>query len=107
MASGFRSRETPPSTTQNRDPHMRTFTLVERPIASLKPYERNARTHSKKQIHQIAASIKEFGFTNPVIIDDMDMIVAGHGRVEAARFLGLERVPTIRIEHLTPDQVRA
>jgi 16S rRNA G966 N2-methylase RsmD len=86
---------------------MRKLEIVERPIASLKPYERNARSHSDKQIHQIAASIREFGFTNPVIIDHMDVIVAGHGRVEAAKRVGLERVPTIRIEHLSDEQIRA
>src|SRR5215207_6925805 len=107
MASGFRSREPHPSTTQKRDPHMREFTITVRPIASLKPYARNARTHSKKQIHQIAASIAEFGYTSPVIIDHTDTIMAGHGRVEAARSLGWSNVPTIRIEHLTPDQIRA
>src|SRR3954471_3795728 len=86
---------------------MTTLAVIERPIASLKPYERNARTHSKKQIHQIAGSIAEFGFTSPVIIDHTDTIMAGHGRVEAARSLGWSDVPTIRIEHLTPDQIRA
>jgi DNA modification methylase len=86
---------------------MRKLEIVERPVGSLKPYERNARTHSDKQIHQIAASIREFGFTNPVIIDHMDMIVAGHGRVQAAKLLCLERVPTIRIEHLSEEQIRA
>ncbi|MFL5220633.1 MAG: site-specific DNA-methyltransferase [Microvirga sp.] len=86
---------------------MTTLAVIERPIASLKPYERNARTHSKKQIHQIAGSIDEFGFTSPVIIDHTDTIMAGHGRVEAARSLGWSDVPTIRIEHLTPDQIRA
>lgn len=86
---------------------MRSLEIVERPIASLKPYARNARTHSKRQIHQIAASIEEFGFTNPVLIDTDDTILAGHGRVEAAKLLGRTCVPTIRIEHLTPDQVRA
>ena len=74
---------------------MTTLAVIERPIASLKPYERNARTHSKKQIHQIAGSIEEFGFTSPVIIDHTDTIMAGHGRVEAARSLGWSNVPTI------------
>ncbi|MFL5109872.1 MAG: site-specific DNA-methyltransferase, partial [Microvirga sp.] len=86
---------------------MTTLAVIERPIASLKPYARNARTHSKKQIHQTAGSIDEFGFTSPVIIDHTDTILAGHGRVEAARSLGWSNVPTIRIEHLSPDQIRA
>ena len=67
-----------------------------RPIASLKPYARNPRTHSNKQIGQIAESIRAFGFNNPVLIDRNDEIIAGHGRVEAAKLLGLESVPTIR-----------
>src|SRR5215204_1259676 len=106
MASGFRSREPHPSTTQKRDPHMREFTITVRPIAALKPYERNARTHSKKQIHQIAASIQEFGFINPVIIDNLSTILAGHGRVEAARSLGWTKVPTIEVDHLPTSSSR-
>ena len=63
-------------------------------VANLRPYDRNARTHSKKQIKQIAQSIERFGFTNPVLISDDNEIIAGHGRVEAAKLLGLETVPT-------------
>ncbi len=59
----------------------------------LKPYPRNARTHSRKQIRQIAESITRFGFTNPILIDEGGMILAGHGRVEAAKLLGMEQVP--------------
>ena len=82
--------------------------LVEtRPIASLKPYARNPRTHSNKQIRQIAVSIRVFGFNNPVLIDRNDEIIAGHGRVEAAKLLGLESVPTIRLEHLSEAEKRA
>jgi len=81
--------------------------IEERPIDALKPFPHNARIHSKKQIHQIAASIRGFGFTNPVLIDQSDVIIAGHGRWEAARLLGLMQVPTIRIEHLTEAQKRA
>ncbi len=77
------------------------------PVGALVPYARNARVHSKKQLHQIAASIQEFGFTNPVLIDRTNTILAGHGRVAAAKLLGLAEVPTIRIEHLTPAQKRA
>jgi ParB-like chromosome segregation protein Spo0J len=76
-------------------------------IEKLKAYDRNARTHSFEQVAQIAASMVEFGFTNPVLIDKHGTIVAGHGRVEAARSLGLGDVPCIRLEHLTEDQVRA
>ena len=76
-------------------------------ISKLKPWERNARTHSKKQIKQIAGSIEEFGFTNPVLIDDSGTILAGHGRVEAAKLLGMETVPCLRIENLSEAQKRA
>ena len=78
-----------------------------RPIASLKPYARNPRTHSNKQIRQIAESIRVFGFNNPVLIDRNDEIIAGHGRVEAAKLLGLESVHTIRLEHLSETEKRA
>jgi DNA modification methylase len=71
------------------------------------PYARNARTHSKKQIKQIARSIERFGFTNPVLISDENEIIAGHGRVEAAKLLGIESVPTLRLSHLTDAQRRA
>jgi len=75
--------------------------------ASLKPYPRNARTHSKKQIAAIARSIARFGFTNPVLIDEADQIMAGHGRVAAALQLGLTEVPTLRIGHLSEVDKRA
>lgn len=77
------------------------------PVESLIPYARNSRTHSDEQVAQIAASIKEFGFTNPVLIDETGGIIAGHGRVMAARKLGLEAVPAIRIDYLTEAQKRA
>ena len=66
------------------------------PIRTLQPYAGNARTHSKKQIRQIANSIKRFGFNNPVLMDNNRQIIAGHGRVEAAKLLGLEIVPAVR-----------
>lgn len=78
-----------------------------RSIASLRPYGRNARTHSKKQIKQIANSIERFGFTNPVLITDDGKIIAGHGRVEAAKLLNFDRVPTLRLSHLTDVERRA
>jgi len=78
-----------------------------RPLASLKPNPRNARTHSNKQIRQIADSIRVFGFTNPVLIDDADGIIAGHGRVVAARLLGLAEVPVIRLSAMTEAEKRA
>jgi len=73
----------------------------------LKPFERNARLHSRKQIQQIAESIRIFGFTNPILIDRQNMILAGHGRAEAAAFLAMEHVPCVRIETMTPEQKRA
>lgn len=76
-------------------------------IDALIPYARNSRTHSDAQVAQIAASIKEFGFTNPVLIDAGGGIIAGHGRVLAARKLGLSEVPCIRLSHLTATQARA
>lgn len=74
---------------------------------SLKAYERNPRTHSKAQIRKLAESIRELGFNNPIIVANGNTIVAGHGRVEAARLLGLDQVPIIRLENLTPTQIRA
>lgn len=81
--------------------------LVERDIALLKPYARNARTHSKKQIGQIARSIKKFGFTNPVLIDEEDRIIAGHGRIEAAKSLGMTQVPVLLLEGMSDADRRA
>jgi site-specific DNA-methyltransferase (adenine-specific) len=77
------------------------------PIERLLPYIRNARTHSEEQIAQIAASIAEFGFTNPVLIDKDGGIIAGHGRVQAARKLGMSEVPCLRLSHLTKTQTQA
>src|SRR5258707_7833204 len=78
--------------------------ITYRAVSDLKPYPRNARTHSRKQVKQIAAAVKEFGFTNPVLIDESDQIIAGHGRVAAAKLLGLAEVPTLQ---LSPLQKRA
>jgi DNA modification methylase len=75
--------------------------------ASLTPYPRNARTHSKKQIKQIADSIKQNGFTNPILIDENNMIIAGHGRLAAALLIGVEHAPCVRLEHMTPAQKKA
>lgn len=75
--------------------------------SSLTPYARNSRTHLPEQVKQIAASIREFGFTNPVLIDDEGTIIAGHGRVLAAQHLQLAEVPCIRLGYLTETQRRA
>ncbi len=77
------------------------------PIAKFEPNSHNARTHSKKQIGQIAASIQGFGFVNPILIDDADRVIAGHGRLAAARLLKLKTVPAIRLRHLSEHQKRA
>ena len=76
-------------------------------IRGLRPFARNARTHSRKQIRQIAESIRTFGFTNPVLIDDDSTILAGHGRVEAAKQLGMPQVPCVRLSSMTAEQKRA
>src|SRR3954471_9809671 len=75
--------------------------------SELRPYARNARSHSGKQLRQIAASIERFGFTNPVLIDETNQIIAGHGRVTAAKMLGLDAVPCRRIEHMSAAEKRA
>ncbi len=76
-------------------------------IDDLAPFSHNARSHSKRQIRQIAASIETFGFTNPVLVDRTDTIIAGHGRLAAAKLLRMERVPTICLDGLSEDKVRA
>ncbi len=81
--------------------------IEHRAPSDLRPYGRNARTHSKSQVRQIAESIKRFGFTNPVLISDEDEIIAGHGRVEAAKLLGIATVPTLRLSHLNETERRA
>ena len=83
------------------------LTVTYEEIQSLVPYARNARTHSKRQIRQIADSIHAFGFTNPVLVNRSRMIIAGHGRVDAAKLLGMKSVPTICLENLNEDEIRA
>jgi DNA modification methylase len=78
-----------------------------RDIATLKPRSRNPRTHSKKQLQQIAESIRRFGFVNPILVDAKDTIIAGHGRVEGAKLAGLTKVPTLRVDHLSEAEIRA
>src|SRR5689334_7746781 len=86
---------------------MKNLGIVNRPIASLRPRARNPRTHSKKQIGQIANSIRQFGFIRPVLIGSNDEIIAGHGSVEAAKLAGMTEVPTVRVDHLSEEQIRA
>jgi DNA modification methylase len=82
-------------------------TVILYPLSELKPFDRNVRKHSKKQIKQIAKSIEEFGFTNPILIDQNKTILAGHGRAAAAQSLNIMQVPCIQIEHLNETQRRA
>ncbi len=81
--------------------------LEQWPVTRLAPYERNARTHSPQQVTQIAASIEEFGFNNPILVDGEAGIIAGHGRLMAAKQLGLKEVPVVVLEHLSEAQKRA
>ena len=81
--------------------------IYEKPIGSLRPNPRNPRQHSEKQVRQIAKCIEEVGFTNPILIDEADNIIAGHGRLEAAKLLGRSQVSTICLEHLSKAQIRA
>ena len=78
-----------------------------RSVSALVPYARNARTHSEEQVAQIAASISEFGFTNPILTDGDKGVIAGHGRLAAARKLALTQVPVIELGHLTAIQKKA
>jgi len=77
------------------------------PVEKLIPYVRNSRTHSDGQVAQIAASIKEFGWTNPILVDGESGVIAGHGRLLAARKLGQKEVPVIELAHMTESQKRA
>lgn len=81
--------------------------IIYKKLSDLKPYENNARTHSEEQVAQICASIREFGFTNPLLIDESGGIIAGHGRLAAAKILKMDEVPTIELKGLTEAQKRA
>ena len=76
-------------------------------VGALKPYEKNAKEHPERQVEQIAASIREFGFRQPIVVDGEGLVIAGHGRLLAAKQLGMERVPCVRADDLTEAQVRA
>lgn len=86
---------------------MSELRITYKPVSDLIPYVNNSRTHSDEQVSQVAASIKEFGFTNPVLIDEQGGIIAGHGRVMAAKKLKLSRVPTITLDGLSEAQKKA
>lgn len=81
--------------------------IVYRNIKELKPYKKNAKKHPKEQVERIANSIKEFGFTQPVIVDKNKCVVAGHGRILGAKKAGLKQVPTVMLEELTEEQIKA
>lgn len=81
--------------------------IVWKDIRELKPYKKNAKKHPKEQVEQIANSIKEFGFTQPVLIDKHNSVVAGHGRVLGAKKLGMKKVPTLCLDDLTEEQIKA
>jgi len=83
------------------------LTIDYRKTGELIPYINNSRTHSEQQVQQVAASIKEFGFTNPILIDEDSGIIAGHGRLQAAQMMGMDEVPTITLEGLTEAQRKA
>lgn len=86
---------------------MQELTIIYKDIDNLIPYVNNSRTHSDEQVMQIASSIKEFGFTNPILIDEQGGVIAGHGRVLAGKKLGLKEVPTITLVGLTDAQKKA
>ena len=86
---------------------MTASTIETLSLNRLRPWARNLRTHSRKQIRQIADSIERFGFTNPVLIDRENTILAGHGRAEAARLLGMAAIPCLRIELMSQAEKRA
>ncbi len=88
-------------------PSDRLLTVIYRPVGSVVPDPRNARTHPKRQVDQIVASVRTFGFTNPLLVDPAGGIIAGHGRLLAAKAMGLTEVPTIELSDLTPAQMRA
>lgn len=91
----------------NEQRNIQRIACHRQPVTSLVNFSNNARTHSKRQIRQIADSIREFGFTAPVLLGPGDTIIAGHGRVQAAKLLGMNDVPTILLAHLSQDQIRA
>lgn len=86
---------------------MQKLNIVYRQIKDLKPYKKNAKKHNKEQVEWIANSIKEFGFTQPVIVDKNNEVVAGHGRILGAKKAGLKSVPTVCLEDLTEEQIKA
>src|SRR5262249_1680423 len=97
----------PKRATGDAEAPLRDLVVEQVPVNSLTSYETNPHTHTKKQVRQIAASIRTFGWTNPVLVNAADRIIAGHGRIEAAKLLKIPRVPVLRIEDLTETQIKA
>src|SRR6202163_382233 len=89
------------------EPNLRRLSVVYQDASALKPRTTNPRTHSKKQITQIANAIRRFGFINPVLVDDANFMIAGHGRVEGAKEVGLDQVPTVRLSGMSEAEIRA
>jgi DNA modification methylase len=89
------------------EPNRRRLSVVYQDVDALKPRTTNPRTHSKKQIAQIANAIRRFGFINPVLVDDVNGIIAGHGRVQGAKAVGLDQVPTVRLSDMSEAEIRA
>ena len=83
---------------------LRSMKIEYIPVAQLRPHRRNPRTHSARQIRQIANSIRKFGFNNPILVDQNGGVIAGHGRILAAKLLGMSEVPTIRLDQMTEAQ---
>lgn len=86
---------------------MEQLEIIYKPIKQLKPYKKNAKKHPKEQVEKIANSIKEFGFTQPVIVDKDNCVVAGHGRILGAKKAGMKEVPTVALENITEEQIKA
>jgi ParB-like chromosome segregation protein Spo0J len=106
LNGALRSRRLP-ATKKPPRPRADTALRIEQvPIQDLRPYQNNSRLHPKKQIEKLARAINDFGFLVPALIDDLNMIIAGHARIEAAKALGLTEVPCIRTSHLTEVQKR-
>ena len=108
MSTSIRTRRRPSEAASHPSalPEALALAIRYRSPDELKPAVRNARTHSPKQLQQIAASLGEFGFVNPILIDADDRVVAGHGRLEAAKSLQMPQVPTVCLSHLNEAQLR-
>ena len=96
-----------PAPSTNREISSDSVKIEVVPVRTLRPNPRNARTHSKKQVRQIAASMKRFGIINPIIVDGRGEIIAGHARAEAIKLLGLKSAPVVRVKHLSSTELRA